>query len=275
MTTVQLIRAALAEDIGRADITSQLLIPAGQLAVGYIRARMSGTLAGINICRAVFKTVDRRIRFQPRLRDGGQFRKGTVLAVVSGPARSLLAAERTALNFLQHLSGIATLTRKFVNAVAGTGAVILDTRKTTPGWRTLEKFAVRCGGGQNHRHRLDAMMLIKDNHIAVAGSVTAAIARARQSGRPFEIEVRTLAQVREALRAGARHIMLDNMSLAQLRQAVRLARGQARLEASGRITLRRVRAVALTGVDDISVGAITHSAPAVDIGLDFVLKPWP
>ncbi|MEO0079132.1 MAG: carboxylating nicotinate-nucleotide diphosphorylase [candidate division WOR-3 bacterium] len=273
MTTLQLIKAALAEDIGKGDITSQLLIPARQQAVGHIRARAPGVLAGIRVCEQVFRTVDPRTRFWARLQDGSRFRKGTVLAVVAGRARSLLAAERTALNFLQHLSGIATLTWKFVRAIRGTRAVLLDTRKTTPGLRRLEKYAVRCGGGKNHRQGLYDQILIKDNHIVAAGSLAEALHRV--AGRPFEVEVRNLAELRTALAAGARRIMLDNMSLAQMRRAVELVSGRAELEASGGINLKRVRAVALTGVDYISVGTITHSAPAVDIAFDLVRKRRP
>jgi nicotinate-nucleotide pyrophosphorylase (carboxylating) len=270
MTSRQLIRAALAEDIGSGDVTSRMTVPARQAARAQLVARTPGILCGIEICRDVFLAVDRRIRFRPACRDSRHFDKDDVLARVSGPARSMLSAERTALNFIQHLSGIATLTGRFVAAVRGTAAVILDTRKTLPGWRALEKCAVRCGGGTNHRRGLDDMILIKDNHIAAAGSVTAALARCRGSRLSIEIEAKTLAQVREALAAGAKRILLDNMSLAQLRSAVRLARGRAKLEASGGITLSRVRRVAETGVDFISVGAITHSAPAADIALDFL-----
>ncbi len=202
--------------------------------------------------------------------DGTAFQPGTILARVRGRARSLLAAERTALNFLQHLSGIATLTSRYVKAVHGTGAVILDTRKTTPGWRALEKYAVRCGGGTNHRMGLYDAVLVKDNHIAAAGSVRAAVrACLNQTRLEVEVEAASLAEVREALFAGARRILLDNMSPTQLRRAVRLCRARAVTEASGRVTLDNVRDIARTGVDFISVGAITHSAPAADIALDF------
>jgi nicotinate-nucleotide pyrophosphorylase (carboxylating) len=203
--------------------------------------------------------------------DGSRFRSGQVLATVEGRARSLLAAERTALNFLQRMSGVATLTRRYVDAVRGTRAVILDTRKTVPGWRELDKYAVRCGGGMNHRRGLYDMVLIKDNHIAAAGSVAAALAACKGRTRlAVEVEAGNLREVREALAAGAQRILLDNMTPAQLRAAVQLCRGQAKTEASGGVTLTNVRKVALTGVDYISVGAITHSAQAADIALDFL-----
>jgi nicotinate-nucleotide pyrophosphorylase (carboxylating) len=271
VTPKQLIRVALAEDIGSGDITSRLTVPADRRSRARLVARSGGVLAGIDVCRLVFAAVDRSVWFRARLHDGARFRKGMVLAVVAGRARSLLAAERTALDFVRRLSGIATLTRKFVDAVEGTGVTVLDTRKTTPGWRQLEKYAVRCGGGMNHRTGLYDMLLIKDNHVAAAGSITAALEACRGRTRlPVEVETRTPAEVREALDAGAGRILLDNMTPAQLRSAVRLCRGRAVLEASGGITLKTVRRVALTGVDYLSVGAITHSAPAADIALDFL-----
>jgi nicotinate-nucleotide pyrophosphorylase (carboxylating) len=208
-----------------------------------------------------------------RCRDGASVRKGTLVALVEGKAVPILTAERTALNFLQRLSGIATLTRRFVDAVKGTGAVILDTRKTTPGWRELEKYAVRCGGGSNHRMGLYDMVLVKDNHIAAAGSVRSAVELCRGTRLPFVVEVRNLAQLREALDAGARRLLLDNMSPARMRQAREVAGPKVKLEASGGIGLRSVRRVAETGVDYISVGELTHSAPALDIALDLELLP--
>jgi nicotinate-nucleotide pyrophosphorylase (carboxylating) len=270
MTTSQLIRDALAEDIGAGDATSRLTVPADATARARLVARAGGVLAGIGVCRDVFLAVDPRTRFRALRSDGSRFRPGALLARVSGRARSLLAAERTALNFLQHLAGVATLTSRFCAAARGTKAAILDTRKTTPGLRALEKYAVRCGGGTNHRSGLYDQILVKDNHIKAAGSVTAALARCRTARLPVEVEARTIAEVGEALAAGCPRILLDNMTPAQLRQAVRLVRGQARLEASGGVTLRNVGAVARTGVDCISVGALTHSAPAVDIALDFL-----
>jgi nicotinate-nucleotide pyrophosphorylase (carboxylating) len=270
MTTVGLIRTALTEDTGQGDVTSRLTVPPDRFAKARLVARTSGILAGIDVCRQVFLTLDRSVSFTPRLKDGARFRKGQVLAEVHGRARPILTAERTALNFIQRLSGIASATRRFVDAVRGTEAVILDTRKTTPGWRMLEKYAVRCGGGANHRTGLYDMILIKDNHIAAAGSITTAIARCRSSRLPMEVETQTLTDVEEALAAGAKRILLDNMTVAQMRRAVVLARGRAKLEASGGITLRNVRRIAGTGVDYISVGSITHSAPAADIALDFL-----
>ena len=270
MTTPQIIKVALAEDIGTGDITSQLTVAKDRLVCARLVARADGILAGIDVCRQVFLTLDLSTRFTPRLKDGARFRKQQVLAEVHGRARPILAAERTALNFIQRLSGIASATRRFVDAVRGTRAVILDTRKTAPGWRVLEKYAVRCGGGTNHRAGLYDMILIKDNHIAAAGSITTAIERCRSSRLPMEVETQTLADVEEALAAGAKRILLDNMTVAQMKKAVALARGRAKLEASGGITLRNVSRIAGTGVDYISVGAITHSAPAADIALDFL-----
>jgi nicotinate-nucleotide pyrophosphorylase (carboxylating) len=270
MIATRLVKAALAEDIGSGDVTSWLAVPRGQCAQARLVARSSGVLAGIAICRQAFLNVDRSTLVQAQLADGSRYSRGQTLARVVGYARPMLAAERTALNFLQHLSGIAALTRRFVDAVRGTGAVILDTRKTTPGWRRLEKYAVRCGGGTNHRMGLYDRILIKDNHIAAAGSITAAVERCRSSRLPVEVEAGTLADVQEALAAGARRILLDNMSVAQMKRAVALARGKAKLEASGGVTSRNVRRMAETGVDYISVGAITHSAPAADIALDFL-----
>jgi nicotinate-nucleotide pyrophosphorylase (carboxylating) len=269
MTIRQLIQTALAEDVGPGDVTSRLTVPADRFARARLVTRAGGILAGIDVCRQVFLTLDRSIRFTPKLKDGARFRKDQVLAEAHGRARSILTAERTALNFIQRLSGIATATRRFVDAIRGTKAVILDTRKTTPGWRVLEKYAVRCGGGTNHRTGLYDMILIKDNHIAAAGSITTAIERCRSSRLPVEVETQTLADVEEAIAAGAKRILLDNMTVAQMRKAVALARGRTKLEASGGINLRNVRRVAGTGVDYISVGAITHSAPAADIALDF------
>jgi nicotinate-nucleotide pyrophosphorylase (carboxylating) len=270
LTNPQLIRAALTEDIGPGDVTSRLTVGKDRRARAVLVARSEGILAGSDVCRRVFLTVDRSVRFTAKLKDGRRFRNGQVLAAVEGRARSILAAERTALNFIQRLTGIATTTSRYVQAVRGTRAVILDTRKTTPGWRALEKYAVRCGGGTNHRAGLYDMILIKDNHIAAAGSITAALESCRSSRLPVEVETRTLADVREALAAGARRILLDNMTPARVKRAVALVRGHARLEASGGITLANVRRYARAGVDCISVGALTHSAPSSDIALDFL-----
>jgi len=272
MTTRALVRAALAEDRTRSDVTSRLTIRAESTSRAALVARAAGIVCGLDVCAEVFAAVDSRTRFVARTHDGRPFGPGATLAVISGSSRSILAAERTALNFIQRLCGIATLTHRFVTAVAGTGAVVLDTRKTIPGWRELDKRAVRAGGGTNHRVNLADMILIKDNHIAAAGSIAVALERCRGARLPIEVECRTLVDVREALAAGARRILLDNMTLAQMRRAVALAHGRAQLEASGGITLSRVRAVAQTGVDFISVGALTHSAPAADIALDFLHK---
>ncbi|MEO0074323.1 MAG: carboxylating nicotinate-nucleotide diphosphorylase [candidate division WOR-3 bacterium] len=250
-------------------MTSRLTVPRWQKVSGRLIARSSGVLSGLDICRQVFHTVDCRIQFTAHFCDGCRYRPGAVLAQVSGRARSLLAAERTALNFLQRMSGIATMTADFVAAVKGTGAAILDTRKTVPGWRLLDKYAVRCGGGQNHRLGLYDAILIKDNHIAVAGSISDAVRRCQNLDLPVIVECHTVDDVREAIAAGVTHILLDNMPLARLRAAVATVRGRAKLEASGGVTLRNVRAVAETGVDYISVGSLTHSAPAADIALDF------
>ncbi len=270
MTIQQLIKAALAEDIGKDDITSRLLIPEKTTAVANIVAHSTGVLAGIKVCAMVFRTVDRRIHFDPLYRDSSRFRSGAILARITGPARSILTAERTALNFLCRLSGIATLTAKFVSRIRGTKVTILDTRKTTPGWRELEKYAVRCGGGRNHRKGLYDMVLIKDNHLALVGSVATALELTSNARLPREIEVKTLDELRAALAAGARWIMLDNMTVTQLQRAVKITAGRAKLEASGGVTLKNVQRIARTGVDYISIGAITHSAPAADISLEIV-----
>jgi nicotinate-nucleotide pyrophosphorylase (carboxylating) len=263
--------AALEEDIGDGDITCRLVVPPDARAVGELVAEAPGIVAGLEIARAVFLRVDPQAVVLLESRDGDRVREGQVLARVEGQAAGVLTAERTALNFLMHLSGIATLTAQFVERVKGTGATILDTRKTMPGLRALEKYAVRMGGGSNHRMGLDDMILIKDNHIHLAGGVRQALERvSRREGKslPVEIEVSDLAQVREALEAGAERLLLDNMEIGTLRQAVILAKGRAKVEASGGVTLETVREVALTGVDFISVGALTHSAPALDMSLE-------
>ncbi len=265
-----LIELAFAEDIAGGDATSNSVLPEGLLVEGRILAKEAGVVAGLSIAGAVFARVDPSLRFEPGVEDGTPVAPGDVVANVQGPARGMLAAERTALNFLQRLSGIATLTRAFVDAVAGTGAVILDTRKTHPGYRVLEKYAVRMGGGQNHRLNLSDMLLVKDNHIAAAGSITAAVQRARDvfPALPLEVEVTDLDQLREALALEPDRIMLDNFDAPGLAQAVQIAAGRVPLEASGGVSLQTVAAIAATGVDFISVGALTHSAPALDLSLD-------
>ncbi|MCU0243937.1 MAG: carboxylating nicotinate-nucleotide diphosphorylase, partial [Acidobacteria bacterium] len=248
-------------------------IPAGARSEAYFLAKEDGVLAGLAVAARVFERIDPAVIFIERFRDGASFGKSDKLARVKGPTAALLKGERTALNFLQHLCGVATVTRRFVEAVAGTKTRILDTRKTVPGLRLLDKYAVRAGGGTNHRVSLSDMVLIKDNHLRHVGSVAEAVRRARARVRPgvrVEVEAANLLQVREALAAGADMIMLDNMPLETMRQAVGLAGGRVPLEASGNMTLDRVRSVAETGVDFISVGALTHSARAVDISLDFV-----
>ncbi len=267
------IDAALREDMPEGDVTSDSIIPAGARSEAYFLAKEDGVLAGLAVAARVFERIDPAVIFIERFRDGASFGKSDKLARVKGPTAALLKGERTALNFLQHLCGVATATRRFVEAVAGTKTRILDTRKTVPGLRLLDKYAVRAGGGTNHRVSLSDMVLIKDNHLRHVGSVAEAVRRARARVRPgvrVEVEAANLLQVREALAAGADMIMLDNMPLETMRQAVGLAGGRVPLEASGNMTLDRVRSVAETGVDFISVGALTHSARAVDISLDFV-----
>lgn len=266
-----LIGLALAEDLGAGgDITSNSTIPEDVHFSAELVARHAMVVAGLGLAGLVFETVDPTITWTGQAMDGDLVQTGSVLARVEGPARALLTAERTALNLLQHLSGIATLTHQYVDAIEGTGAAILDTRKTIPGYRDLAKYAARMGGAQNHRMRLDDMVLIKDNHIAVAGSLTEAVNGAKAAGHsPIEVECDTLPQVREALAVGVDAILLDNMTLDQLREAVDLIGDEARTEASGGVTLETVHAIAETGVQTISVGRITQSAPAVDIGLDW------
>ena len=267
------IEAALQEDMPNGDITSESVIPAGSRSEAYFLAKEDGVLAGLPVASRVFQKLDPSIIFIERFREGAAFHQSDRLARVKGPTIALLKGERTALNFLQRLCGVATITRRFVEAVAGTKARILDTRKTTPGLRLLEKYAVRTAGATNHRVSLSDMVLIKDNHLRRVGSVSEAVRRARAAARPglrVEVEAADLLQVREALAAKADMIMLDNMSIETMRQAVGLAAGRVPLEASGNMTLDRVRAVAETGVDFISVGALTHSAKAIDISLDFV-----
>lgn len=254
------ITAALAEDIGSGDITTLLTVPAGAMATGTVRAKQALTLAGVELLAEIFPCPVAVLR-----QSGDTLEPGDAIAVVRGPARDLLTRERTALNFLQKLSGIATLTAQYVKAVAGTGCRILDTRKTTPGLRQLEKRAVAAGGGTNHRLGLYDRVLIKNNHIASAGGVTAALERTRDALVPVEIEVRTVEELDEALRAGATHLLLDNLTPALAREWIAHIAGRASVELSGGITLETVRAYAETGANFISCGALTHSAPAVDI----------
>jgi nicotinate-nucleotide pyrophosphorylase (carboxylating) len=266
---------ALKEDIGFCDLTSELVIPAHATAEFAINARHVMTIAGLPVAQEVFLRYVPEAAFEALAEDGARAAKGQVLARVAGPARGMLSAERTALNILQHLSGIATLTAQYVERIAGTRAVLLDTRKTTPGLRMLEKHAAQVGGAKNHRLGLADGILIKDNHIAVCGSIAAAVAQAKTRIpvlTKIEVEADRLDQVAEALAAGADMILLDNMTLDQLREAVRMAGGRVPLEASGGVNLDTIRGIAETGVDYISVGRITQSAPAVDIGLDEVIR---
>ena len=276
-----LVERALAEDIGEGDLTTRAVVPEGARALAVIRQKEPGVIAGIGVMREVFLHVDPELEYEAHCPEAKWREEGTV-AHVTGAAASILAAERVALNFLGRLSGVATLTARYVRAVEGTRARILDTRKTTPGLRDLEKAAVRAGGGMSHRRGLYDAILVKENHSALAGGVGAAARRAleaapelaRAAGRdsiPVEVECATLDEVEEALVAGVPWILLDNMSLDELRRAVELADGRAELEASGGITLDTIRAAAGTGVDYISVGALTHSAPALDVSL--LLEP--
>src|ERR1043166_5059587 len=267
-----IVRHALEEDLGRAgDLTSDLIVPADQRATARLVARKPGMISGLIAAECAFRFIDPSTAFRCNLSDGLMANQGTTLAAVEGPARALLTAERVALNFVGHLSGIATATRALVDAIVGTGARIACTRKTLPGLRALEKYAVRCGGGLNHRFGLDDGILIKDNHIAAAGGIAPAVERVRAAASHMariEVEIDQLEQLEQALALGVDAILLDNMSLDDLCRAVSLARRRAVLEASGNVTLATVRAIAETGVDYISSGGITHSAPNLDVALD-------
>lgn len=260
--------AALVEDIGEGDVTSNSTIPADAVARFAMNARQELVVAGASFLPALFKLIDPSVAVEILAEEGEKLQPGATIARLSGNARALLAGERTALNLVQQLSGVATLTRRYVDAVEGTNARITDTRKTIPGLRHLQKYAVTCGGGKNHRMGLYDAVLIKDNHIAVAGGVTAAVKAAKASKLPIEVECDTLAQVDDAVKAGADIILLDNMTNDQLRDAVKRIGAKALVEASGNVSLETVRGIAETGVDLISVGKLTHSAIAVDIGLD-------
>ncbi len=268
-----LVRAALREDLGRAgDLTTDAIVPAGLAARAALVARETGVVAGLDLAKLAFALVDPNVAMQVEIDDGATVTAGSVIARVSGPARGILTAERTALNFLGHLSGIASATASVVAAVRGTKAKITCTRKTTPGLRAVEKYAVRAGGGANHRFGLDDAILIKDNHVAIAGGVTQALRRARAAAGhlvKIEIEVDNLDQLKEALGEGADAVLLDNMNLEMLAKAVAMVDGHAMTEASGRVTPESAPAIAATGVDLISIGWLTHSAPVLDIGLDF------
>lgn len=269
------VRAALREDLGRAgDITSMATIPAGRIATATISARKAGVLAGLPLARAAFRLMDPEISFTAHLADGAALTPGALVARISGDARAVLSAERVALNFLGRMSGIASLTAAYVSAIAHTRARIVDTRKTTPGLRAFEKYAVRCGGGMNHRFGLDDAILIKDNHIAVAGGIVPALRAAKAAAGhlvKIEIEVDNLDQLAQVLNEGADAVLLDNMSPDLLTRAVAIVAGRIRTEASGGVTLETVAAIAQSGVDMISVGALTHSAPVLDLGLDIAI----
>ena len=267
-----LIERSLREDVGTGDITTECTVPADRAVTGRFIAKEAGVLCGMDVARAVFAFLDPAIRLDAHKEDGDPVEKGEVIADISGNARAILTGDRLALNLMQHLSGVATRTREAVERIAGTGAVIADTRKTTPGLRVLEKYAVRCGGGSNHRFNLADGVLIKDNHIVSAGGITQAVAMAKSRvphTLKIEVEVETFDQLEEAIAAGADIIMLDNMSVADMKKAVEITAGRAVLEASGNMGERDLSAVAGTGVNIISIGALTHSVKALDISLKF------
>lgn len=274
----EFVRRVLAEDMGSGgDVTSNATIAADARFTAEMACREPITVAGLDIAIDFFRTLDREVRVQKLVNDGDTVDAGTVLMRLEGNARAMLAAERSALNTLQHLSGIATMTRKYADAIEGTSATLLDTRKTLPGLRLLDKYAARMGGAENHRMRLDDGVLIKDNHVAVAGGVAAAVEAAKSANLtlPVQVEVDRLDQIEDALAAGADRLLLDNMDPDSLAQAVRIVAGRVPLEASGGVRLDTIRAIAESGVDYISVGRITQSAPAVDIGLDYSLVSLP
>jgi nicotinate-nucleotide pyrophosphorylase (carboxylating) len=269
-----LLEMALREDIGSGDITSDSVVPADTMAIGTILSKDDGIVAGLDVAGEIFRMLDPEVSFRQLLSDGEQIHQAQKLAIAEGLARPILTAERTVLNFLQRLSGIATLTSRYVRAASGYPVKIIDTRKTTPGWRMLEKYAVRVGGGHNHRFGLYDAVLIKDNHIAAVGGIASAVARARERiphTMKIEVEVENLDQVREAIRSGADIIMPDNMDIEMMSEAVKLIDGKAIVEASGGIRLEDIPAVAATGVDLISIGALTNSATPLDISMSVTL----
>lgn len=271
----EFVKRVVAEDLGtEGDVTSKATIAPDARLTAEMNCRQQIVVAGLEIAGAFFRTLDPDVEIEQLANDGDRAEHGTTLMRLAGNAQAMLAAERSALNTLQHLSGIATLTRRYADAIAGTGTVLLDTRKTIPGLRVLDKYAARVGGAENHRMRLDDGVLIKDNHVAVAGGVAEAVRRARaaNTGFPVQVEVDRIEQIEPALAAGADRLLLDNMDPAMLREAVALVGGRVPLEASGGVTLETIRFLAETGVDFISVGRITQSAPAVDIGLDYALS---
>ena len=271
----EFVQRVLAEDLGSGgDVTSRATIDASARFTADMNCREPITVAGLDIAVAFFKALDKEVRIERLVADGDSVAAGTVLLRIEGNARAMLAAERSALNTLQHLSGIATMTRRYVDRIAGTGATLLDTRKTIPGLRLLEKYAARMGGAHNHRMRMDDGLLIKDNHVGVAGGVANAVraAKAADTGLQIQVEVDRIEQIEPALEAGAQRLLLDNMPPPVLREAVALVAGRVPLEASGGVNLDTIRGIAETGVNFISVGRITQSAPAVDIGLDYTLN---
>jgi nicotinate-nucleotide pyrophosphorylase (carboxylating) len=267
-----IVEAALEEDMPLGDITSESIISPDAESKAVILAKEKGILAGIDIARRVFEKIDSSIDFKKKMTDGQKFKRGEILAAIQGPSVSLLKGERTALNFLQRMSGIATTTRKYVHALRGTRTKILDTRKTTPGLRSLEKYSVKMGGGMNHRHNLSEMVLIKDNHLKIVGSISEAVKKAKSQIKPgikVEVETTSLEEVQEAVRSGADMVMLDNMPIKQIKEVVDWVKGKVSLEVSGKITLRTIKEVAALGVDFISVGSLTHSYKSVDISIEF------
>ena len=267
-TLERVVEAALSEDVGTGDVTTEATVADDAVGTADILLKEPGVVCGLAASEETFRTLDPEMRFEALVQDGDALEPG-VIARVTGSKRAILTGERVALNFLGRLSGIATLTRRYVDAVAGTGVDVLDTRKTTPGLRALERHAVACGGGRNHRFGLDDAVLVKDNHLRASGSIARAVELVRATtDLPIEVECETLDQVGEALAAGVDAILLDNMSLAQLREAVDLTAGRARLEASGGVNLDTIHAIAETGVDEISVGALTHSARSLDVSLE-------
>jgi nicotinate-nucleotide pyrophosphorylase (carboxylating) len=268
-TLERIVHAALAEDVGAGDVTTEATVAADAAGTAALLVKEQGVVCGLQAVELTFRALDPEIEFEAFVHDGDAVEAPALVARVSGSLRAILTGERVALNFLGRLSGIATLTRQYFDAVAGTGAAVLDTRKTTPGLRALEKHAVASGGGRNHRFGLDDAVLIKDNHLRAAASIAAAVERVREASElPVEVECDTLEQVREALEAGVDAILLDNMTVDELRHAVELVAGRARLEASGGVTLETIHAIAETGVDEISVGALTHSARSLDVSLE-------
>jgi nicotinate-nucleotide pyrophosphorylase (carboxylating) len=268
-TLERVVHAALAEDVGAGDVTTEATVAADAVGSAALLVKEPGVVCGVRAAETTFRALDPEIRFEAFATDGDVVEPPAIVARVTGSERAILTGERVALNFLGRLSGIATLTRRFVEAVEGTGVSVLDTRKTTPGLRALEKHAVACGGGRNHRFGLDDAVLVKDNHLRAAGSIRKAVELVRAAtDLPVEVECETLDDVREALDAGVDAILLDNMTVAELRESVALTAGRARLEASGGVSLDTIHAIAETGVDEISVGALTHSAPSLDVSLE-------